>query len=340
MWKSFTVKDGLLSNLIYSSAIDGLGHLWFGCKSPNGVTMFDGKKWQNFTSGNYGIASGHIWDIVADDCGNLWFATAGGGLSKYDGTSWKNYTMLDGLAGNYVYTVKIGPDGRVWCGCAPRPDVIVQEGGVSIFDGKGFENYTSDYSQGQYVGSGNSGLCDNRVYSITFDESGNAWFGTKGGGICRFDGKSWVTYNTSKGFPVNEVGDGAAVLDSNCKVWFGTRGGGACRFDGENWKIFTMNDGLAGNFVYAIQNGSDGKLWFGCAPDPEKVNNEGGISIYDSSSFINYTSDYTDEKYVGCGNSPLVNNRVYTIVFDKKGNGWFGTKGGGISWLSADAIKN
>jgi ligand-binding sensor domain-containing protein len=340
MWTKFTKDDGLLSNLVYSSVLDTKGHLWFGCKSPDGVSRFDGEKWESFTSENCGIGQGHIWDMAVDREGNVWFGSSGGGLSKFDGLFWKNYTIEHGLAGDYVYAVEIGPDARIWCGCAPEPDTIVQQGGVSIFDGKDFENYTSNFTQGQYVGEGNSGLCDNKVYAITFDKNECAWFGTKGGGICRFDGKNWLTFNTSNGLPSNEVGDGAAAMDSEGLVWIGMRYGGACRFDGDNLKIFMMKDGLAGNFVYSIKNGPDGKLWLGCAPDPGKTNREGGISIFDGSGFKNFKSDYTGGDYVGGGNCPLVDNRVYTIVFDKKGNVWFGTKGGGISRLSHDEIVN
>jgi ligand-binding sensor domain-containing protein len=338
LWKKVTSADDLLSNLIYSSAMDKRGHLWFGCKGPNGTSRFNGERWENFTSDDCGIGIGHIWDITADSEGNIWFGSKGGGLSMYNGSSWRNYTMSDGLAGNHVYAVEIGPDKRIWCGCAPKPDTIVQEGGVSIFDGKHFNNFTSNYTQGQYVGGGNSGLCDNKVYAITFDKNENVWLGTKGNGICKFDGENWTTFNTSNGLPVNEVGDGAAAMDSGGHVWIGTRGGGACKFYGEKLEVFMMKDGLAGNFVYSIQNGPDGRLWIGCAPDPSKPDGEGGISIYDGKKFVNYKSDYTGGKYIGGGNSPLVDNRVYTIVFDRDGNGWFGTKGGGISKLSYDAI--
>ncbi len=339
-WRTFTTRDGLLSNLVYSAAMDGDGGLWFGCKSPNGVARFDGAEWRAFTSQSCGIGAGHVWDIAVDENGGVWFGTAGGGLSMFDGRSWKTFTMREGLAGNHVYAVRAGADGRIWCGCAPRPDAIEREGGVSIFDGKRFENHTSDFVQGQRIGGGNSGLCDNRVYSIVLDSRGRAWFGTKGGGISRFDGRNWQTFNMTNGLPVNEAGDGAAAVGADGSVWFGLRGGGACRFQDDSLKVFTMDDGLAADFVYAIQQGPDGKMWFGCSPDPQKViAREGGIAVFDGASFHRYTSDFVGGTYVGEGNSPLVDNRVYAIVFDRHGNGWFGTKGRGISRLSHEVVS-
>jgi ligand-binding sensor domain-containing protein len=324
-WQSFTQKDGLLSNLVYSAVVDFDDNLWFGCKNPNGISMFDGNKWHNYTTGNSGLSTG-------------WVATAGGGLSRFDGISWRIFTMADGLAGNHIYALKIDPQGTLWCGCAPEPDKIVQEGGVSRLSGSEFLNYTSDYSQSPYVGGGNSKLCDNRVYALIFDQNGTPWFGTKGGGISCFDGKMWRSFNCSNGLPVSEVGDGAAALDEDGNVWFGLRGGGACRLRNFEMDIFTMKDGLAGDFIYAITKAPNGKLWFGCSPDPTEVRNEGGISIFDGKSFLSFKSNYVGGKFLGGGNSPLVDNRVYAITFDQRGNGWFGTKGGGISRLSGDAI--
>jgi ligand-binding sensor domain-containing protein len=337
-WKAFTDKDGLLSNFVYSGAVDLDGNLWFGCKNPNGVSMFDGSGWHCFTSDNSGLPCGHIWDIEVDKHNNLWFATAGGGLSKFDGSSWFTYTMNDGLAGNHVYTVKTDPIGKIWCGCAPKPDAIVREGGVSMLNGSEFMNFTSDYSQGQYVGGGNSELCDNRVYAIIFEDMGTVWFGTKGRGISCYDGKRWRSFNKSNGLPVNEVGDSAAAKDKDGNIWFGLRGGGACRFRDFKIELFNMKKGLAGDYVYAIANGPDSNLWFGCSPDPARIQNEGGLSVFNGKSFLNYTSNYVGGEFLSGGNSQLADNRVYTITFDQEGNGWFGTKGGGVSQLSRITI--
>jgi ligand-binding sensor domain-containing protein len=334
-WKRFTDKDGLLSNLVYSAAVDHNNNIWFGCKNPNGVSMFDGKKWHSFTSDNSGLSTGHIWDIEVDKDNNLWFATAGGGLCKFDGAAWCTFTIADGLAGNHIYALKVDPSGSLWCGCAPKPDKIVREGGVSMLTGSGFVNYTSDYSQGEYVGGGNSELCDNRVYAIVFEKNGRAWFGTKGRGISCFDGKQWHNFNNSNGLPVVEVGDSAATIDDDGKIWFGLRGGGACCFRNFKIELFSMKDGLAGDFIYAITKGPNGDLWFGCSPDPTKIRKEGGISVFDGKSFSNFTSDHVGGKFLGGGNSPLADNRVYAITFDQEGNAWFGSKGGGISFLEA-----
>ena len=59
----------------------------------------------------------------------------------------------------------------------------------------------------------------------------------------------------------------------------GTWGGGAARWDGKAWTNLTTREGLAGNIVYSITQGSDGALWFG-------TNN--GVTRWDGKAFTNF----------------------------------------------------
>ena len=45
----------------------------------------------------------------------------------------------------------------------------------------------------------------NNVMSITEDKTGNLWFGTDGGGVSRYDGKSFSTFTTAQGLANNVV---------------------------------------------------------------------------------------------------------------------------------------
>jgi ligand-binding sensor domain-containing protein len=69
----------------------------------------------------------------------------------------------------------------------------------------------------------NSGLADDWVLAIAVDESGAVWFGTHGG-VCKFDGITWTTYDTlSSGLAANEIW--ATAIDRAGAKWFGTRRG-------------------------------------------------------------------------------------------------------------------
>ena len=97
--------------------------------------------------------------ITVDHDDNKWFGTWGSGLSRFDGKTWKTYTMADGLAGNFVFSLAVDKTGVVWAGTNK---------GVSRFDGKQWKSYTPK-----------DGLIDEFVYSIGVDPDNNKWFGTR-----------------------------------------------------------------------------------------------------------------------------------------------------------------
>lgn len=47
--KSYTTKNGLLSNIIHTVAIDPKGNKWIGTYG-GGLSKFDGKQWTTYTS--------------------------------------------------------------------------------------------------------------------------------------------------------------------------------------------------------------------------------------------------------------------------------------------------
>jgi ligand-binding sensor domain-containing protein len=62
-----------------------------------------------------GLAGSTVYDMCQDKDGFMWFGTENG-LSRYDGTRFKNFTVKDGLPDNEV--LKLFPDskGRIWIG--------------------------------------------------------------------------------------------------------------------------------------------------------------------------------------------------------------------------------
>ncbi|MDO9187516.1 MAG: two-component regulator propeller domain-containing protein [Bacteroidia bacterium] len=165
---------------------------------------------QNFNT-EQGLGLSTIVCSYKDRAGNLWFGTAGGGVSKYDGNSFTNFTTSQGLANNLVNGIREDKAGNMW--------FATNGGGVSKYDGKCFTNFTTI-----------QGLVNNKVLCITEDKSGNLWFGTDGG-ICKYDqyskkvlgGKFFVNYTTEQGLISNHVA--ACITDKKGNLWFGTNKG-------------------------------------------------------------------------------------------------------------------
>ncbi len=290
-WYTYSVADGLASNMVEVILEDRSGNLWFGV--GGGASRYDGVSWHTFTTAD-GLAGSWVTSILEDRSGSLWFGTAFGGVSRYDGESWRTFTTVDGLANNYVFSILEDRSGNLWFG--------TYRGGVSRYDGVSWRTFTTV-----------DGLANNDVCSILEDRSGNLWFGTcglpRGGGVSCYDGVSWRTFTTVDGLADNRVY--SILEDRSGNLWFATRGG-VSRYDGVSWRTFTIVDGLADNWVNSILEDRSGNLWFGT--------NGGGVSRYDGVSWRTFTEA-----------DGLVYNLVYSILEDRSGNLWFGTGGKGVS---------
>ena len=62
------------------------------------------------------------------------------------------------------------------------------------------------------------GLANNVVWSITEDKSGNLWFGTDGGGVSKYDGKTFTSYTPAQGL-VDDVIQSMATDKRERVVW-------------------------------------------------------------------------------------------------------------------------
>jgi len=78
------------------------------------------------------------------------------------------------------------------------------------------------------------------------DKNGNIWFGTEGGGVSKFDGRSFVNY-TKIGLPV--ILSEASLAIGWGYVWFGTDDNGVSCYDGGHLRtIVSLRDYAAIRF--------------------------------------------------------------------------------------------
>ncbi len=154
------------------------------------------------------------------------------------------------------------------------------------------------------------GMNSSYVVSILEDKNGNLWFGTDGGGVSKYDGKTFTHYTDKEGLSNNVVY--SILEDKSGNLWFGTYGGGVSKYDGKTFRHYTDKEGLSNNTVWSIIEDKSGNLWFGT--------NGGGVSKYDGKTFTHYTKK-----------EGLSKNNVRSIIEDKNGNLWFGTNGGGVN---------
>jgi ligand-binding sensor domain-containing protein/signal transduction histidine kinase len=323
---NLTTADGLPDNKVSAIAEDKSGNLWIG--TTNGISLFDGKIFKNYTPpqlrNNFILTivednQGNIWVgtvnglfrysikefdsdpgtaifptknirwMTKDRAGNLWICIKGDGVMRYDGRTFTRFTTTNGLSTNNVESVIEDKTGNIWVG--------TYGGGIIRYGGKSVMYYSPEH-----------GLGDISISGIIEDKAGDIWFGKGGGGggVVRYDGKSFSTYTTSQGLAHN--GAWPRTKDKKENVWIATAGGANC-FDGKSFTNYTQADGLCSNNISCIAETSDGKIWFG---SPNQ-----GATCYDGNSFINYSAVHG-----------LPGNDIWCMTADTDSGLWISTRRG------------
>jgi ligand-binding sensor domain-containing protein/signal transduction histidine kinase len=104
------------------------------------------------------------------------------------------------------------------------------------------------------------GLPESTVQAIQQSKDGYLWIGTTGG-LVRFDGGSFQTYNHATTPAL--AGDGIFCLlgAHDGSLWIGTEGGGLVRLKDGRFRSFSAPDGLKNNFVRSLMEDHAGRLW-------------------------------------------------------------------------------
>lgn len=221
---NYTTDHGLLDNDGWSIFRDRSDTVW--ASTVRGVARFDGERFVPFAVPRAEVENSEprfaptlIWSMLEDEDGNLWFATDGEGIRKYDGESFTTYTTADGLAGNNIRSIHHDRRGDIWFGATT---------GLTRYDGTEFHAYTTD-----------DGVPDGWVWTFGEDTAGDLWISVLGTGLVRYDGESFTTYPHTSGMSRSHVQ--SIYLDDQGTLWFGCSGG-LYRRDGESF-INVTKDG-------------------------------------------------------------------------------------------------
>ncbi len=269
--KTFTRKEGLANEYVFAIGQDPDGAKWFGTNA-GGMSRYHDGQWKTFFP-MHGLADYWVYSFANHPDGALWIGTWAG-ANRMDRQQETFTTYVKELVNEWVYAMKVDSQGQVWFGT---------EGGVSLFDGKSWREWTHKDGLGgkntnALPASPNTGLGTrnrhdlgilaggsptynpNYVFSLEILPSGEVWAGTWGGGVSRFDGKQWISYNTQDGLPGNIVY--SLIVDAKGILWAGTENGLGYMREGK-WQIFEENRHLLGENIYALAATTSGEVWAG-----------------------------------------------------------------------------
>ncbi len=218
---------------------DRSGQIWLGTENLGLFRLTDHYGLEHLSS-NLDLPGGRITEIIEDAEGSIWVG-ANGGLFRLRETLFSNFTMRDGLSGNYIRTVMQDPRGRLWVGSARGLDWIDADGAV--------------HKLALPTESGNAPS----VLSLAQDKQGNVWIGTYGDGLYRLAADDSIRrFGVENGLPPGNVR--AVAVDDDGVAWLGTQIGVA-RLRGDRASMLEGRN--APTIVTIALSSQPGELWIG-----------------------------------------------------------------------------
>ncbi|MGB9145742.1 MAG: two-component regulator propeller domain-containing protein [Acidobacteriaceae bacterium] len=264
--RSWSVSDGLASNVVLSLAAAPTGDVWIG--TPDGLNRIRAGRVTTFTSAD-GLPDDFIRSLLVDEDGSLWVGTRRG-LAHWMGAGGSaaqmvTYTQANGLGSDLVGAMARDARGNLW---------VATLAGLSRLHGGRIDNFTTV-----------DGLSSNVVTALLPRADGTMLIGTQDHGWDVWNGHRFSATATSG---LDRTTIHAILDDGEGHLWFATDNGIArCDYSAASgissgrgcahWMEFGTADGLpsretAINSHPSAWKSRDGRLWFATPKGLVEVN--------------------------------------------------------------------
>ena len=318
----------------FSLEQDTAANLWLG--TDNGAYYIDLKKQSSthFVAIN-GLSDNAITDIYNDADNNLWLASQGNGLYKYEGNHFVMFDRTQGL-----------PDNEVVIGITRETNNNV----LLAIDGAGLFRYDGKKLRGIRFPKEHPELA--RVQCLYTDNKGLVWIGTDHAGLWSYDKKNFRMIKGSDYYAINAI-----TQDGAGKIWTAAPGG-ALYLENNTLKHLDGFSGFSSSIVSLgkdsiIAGTQDGII---LAVNKKIVKNFKLDAVRTSAVFC--MLDYKDMLIVGTDDrgifvwnksdnsvknysvkEGLNSNTIYSLVRDDNGAIWVGTGRGANRFLFNEKNK-
>jgi ligand-binding sensor domain-containing protein len=203
-WRTFTTIDGLGSVGVLSMLQDAARYFWF-TTNGSGIDRFAGEPTpggvQHFTTAD-GLRNDDVLGEVQTRDGDLWFTLDhGGGVTRWDGSSWRGIGVDDGLPSGSCHLILEDRSGDLW-----------------ITTNRGIARYTRDYNPPRTVITQRppavSGSRSQSAFFAALAEAGRIEFSY------RLDGGAWSGWSPLNGWSAQDLTDGIHALEVRARDYW------------------------------------------------------------------------------------------------------------------------
>lgn len=321
----------LASDAVGSLLIDARGRVWVGIgdheaslgSTGAGIDVLDPASGQiehhvHDPARADSLTDNQVTSLLQDRSGKIWIGTMGGLDLLNSGDTFTHYRHRASdprsLSSDEISWVYEDRAGSLWVG--------TYDAGLDQMDpnGKVIHTYRHDASRTET-------LQHDDVRSVIEDAAGHLWVGTAEGlDLLNRAAGTFVHYRHDKR-DARSLGDSEVMSlyeDAGGLIWIGTRAGGVDRWNPRGWELGGFRpDWLAGRPVTAFEDGPDHKLWVGSLGK--------GLVLFDPA-----TGESTDSDVIIGRANAIGDQRVMSLLLDRRGTLWIGTRDHGLSSLAPD----
>jgi signal transduction histidine kinase/DNA-binding NarL/FixJ family response regulator len=250
-----------------------------------------------------GLSNNAVLSINKDQRGNLWIGVDGEGIDMMEAKTHRIFHFPRDLEGagrvNFasVYAICISSDNSIWLGTS----------GFGVVHLQIHRHVNGKYVLGKYerIDSRNSKMKSNIVYSIVEEKPGIFWFGTRFGGLYKYNS------NSAQFEEAIQAGDNPTGLsnsdvlslcrDSKNNLWIGTSGGlnhKSLESPVKPVKRYSQKDGLLNNTIHGILEDEMGRIW---------ISTNEGLSLFNNTDNTFKNFDWND----GLQNNEFTDGAVF-----------------------------
>ena len=283
---------------------DEAGHLW--AAVDEGVFRYvPGAGWEQMRGpwrqpGTGQPIRGAITNISQDGSGSIWVSIVGQGVFRFDGESWRQFTVTDGLPNDQLLSATVDKAGQIWFGAL--------EGGVCRYD-----------AERRLTLSTREGLPSNLVFSALADTRGAVWLATLAG-VARWTDEGLESFAHVDGL---DGVTGSLYEDRRGDVWVSAGQRGAFRYDGQSFHHFGRRDGLPSETVSSFTEDAQGALWAATG-----MFRPGGAARLEGDAFVKSEA-----------HRELPDDALRLVTSDRQGHLWF-AHGKGLSRLDEEGFTH